>query len=165
MDSLSPAFRNAGFWTGLFLAPETLLFGATGAAYDDEFFVSHFSSFCFSLGPYEYANKIINSISFLQAGAFQEFYVGPDPKKDSTGNFILPAYANPMHATPTMYGPLKTDITNACPADLPKSERDEKCKSILILQLTTILDAHSKLVICAGFSLIEAYSEVKGSMS
>ena len=153
MDSLSPAFRNAGFWTGLFLAPETLLFGATGAAYDDEFFVSHFSSFCFSLGPYEYANnnKIINSISFLQAGAFQEFYVGPDPKKDSTGNFILPAYANPMHATPTLYGPLKTDITKACPADLPKSERDEKCKSILmhihtmILQQyynSAILDAH-----------------------
>ena len=61
-----------------------------------------------------------------------------------------------MHATPTMYGPLKTDITKACPADLPKSERDEKCKSILMRILTAILDAHSKLVICAGFSLIEA---------
>ena len=155
MDSLSPAFRNAGFWTGLFLsgANETLLKAfATGAAYDDEFFVSHFSSFCFSLGPYEYANKILNSISFLQAGAFQEFYVGQEGQgKDSSGNFILPAYANPMHATPTLYGPLKTDITKACPADLPKSERDEKCKSILmhihtmILQQyynSAILDAH-----------------------
>jgi len=64
MDSLSPAFRNAGFWTGLFLADETLLKAfATGAAYDDEFFVSHFSSFCFSLGPYEYANKRFSILS------------------------------------------------------------------------------------------------------
>jgi len=37
-----------------------------------------------------------------------------------------------MHATPTTYGPLKTDITKACPADMPKSERDEKCKLSLI---------------------------------
>jgi len=44
MDSLSPAFRNAGFWTGLFLPDD---FAAFGPVYNDAFFVRHFQ-FLFS---------------------------------------------------------------------------------------------------------------------
>ena len=46
MDSLSPAFRNAGFWTGLFLPDE---FAVIGPLYDDAFFVRHFSSSFFAI--------------------------------------------------------------------------------------------------------------------
>jgi len=44
MDSLSPAFRNAGFWTGLVLTDE---FAAFGPVYDDAFFVRHFQFLLF----------------------------------------------------------------------------------------------------------------------
>ena len=80
---------------------------------------------------------------------------------------------NPMHATPTTYGPLKTDITKACPADMPKSERDEKCKLSLIFDfdvyshITILSQSYSMLnnhlvFIHIGFSLVEAIFGTEG---
>mmetsp|Transcript_18103 Transcript_18103/g.43533 ORF Transcript_18103/g.43533 Transcript_18103/m.43533 type:complete len:834 (+) Transcript_18103:86-2587(+) len=61
------------------------------------------------------------------AGAFQEFFQPNGTVRDEFGDIVLPPYANPLHASPMMYGPMKNDTEKACPEDMTTLERDEKC--------------------------------------
>mmetsp|Transcript_28422 Transcript_28422/g.43404 ORF Transcript_28422/g.43404 Transcript_28422/m.43404 type:complete len:827 (+) Transcript_28422:159-2639(+) len=60
-------------------------------------------------------------------GAFQEFFQPNGTVRDEFGDIVLPPYANPLHASPMMYGPMKNDTKKACPQDMTTLERDEKC--------------------------------------